>query len=509
MKIETTPRDDHQVKIVAELEPEVMEKFKRQAARKISQDARIPGFRPGKAPYDVVRRMYGEDVIQKEAIELMLDEVYPQVLKEAAVEPSGPGNLEEVVSENPPIFAFVVPLMPKVTLGEFHTIQKPYELPEVTDRQVDDVIKNLRANYSTATPVERPAEEGNLVSLKIKGTRVEPVEGEDADIIPENTLQMIVGENEYEVDDWPFEGFTRELVGLPINETKTVVHSYPEDDVDEKFRGKTVSIEATVLSVKDLVLPEMNDEFAQTLGEYQTLEALRTSIKQNLEETNRRDYENSYFSGLIDEISAISEIHYPPHLLQEEMDQVVHSLEHDLEGRKMDMPTYLKTINKEKEVFLEEEIKPVAKRRLERSLLLDEIARAEGVKLDTNDLQYEVAGVMQSLQSDPEISKLRGERAQQFAQNLTMETANRMLNRQVMDRLKAIATGQADAPAESSEPEPALVEENTPSEPESAPVEETTPSEPAEPASEPSPQEEATETEATGGKTAEDKPEQP
>ncbi len=503
-------------KLLPNSSPKSLEKFKRQAARKISQDARIPGFRPGKAPYDVVRRMYGEDAIQKEAIELMLDEVYPQVLKEAAVEPSGPGNLEEVISQDPPIFAFVVPLMPKVTLGEFHTIRKPYELPEVTESQVDDVIKNLRANYSTADPVERPAEEGDLVSLKIKGTLAEPAEGEDADIIPENTLQMIVGENEYEVDDWPFEGFTRELVGLPINETKTVVHSFPEDYVDEKFRGKTVSIEATVLSVKDLVLPELNDEFAQTLGEYPTLDALRASIRQSLEETNRREYENSYFSGLIDEISAVSEIHYPPHLLQEEMDQVVHSLEHDLEDRKMDMPTYLKTINKEKEAFLEEEIKPVAKRRLERSLLLDEVARAEGVKLDTNALQYQVASAMQSFQSDPEFSKLRGERAQQFAQNLTMETANRMLNQQVMDRLKAIATGEAEAQAESSEIEPALMEETTSPETaepvsEAAPQEETTSSEPepVEPASEPAPQEEATETGATGSETAEDKPEQP
>ena len=117
MKIETTTRDDHQVRIVAEFDPEFMEKFKHQAARKISQNAHIPGFRPGKAPYDVVRRTYGEDAIEKEAIEIMLDEVYPQVLKEAAIEPAGVGNLEEIISQNPPKFAFVVPLMPKVDPG--------------------------------------------------------------------------------------------------------------------------------------------------------------------------------------------------------------------------------------------------------------------------------------------------------------------------------------------------------------------------------------------------------
>lgn len=493
MKIETTPRDDHQVKIVAELEPELMEKFKRQAARKISQDARIPGFRPGKAPYDVVRRMYGEDTIEKEAIELMLDEVYPQILKEAAVEPSGPGNLESVVSQNPPVFSFVVPLMPKVTLGDLKTIHKAYELPEVTETQIETVIRNLRTNFSTATPVERPVQEGDLVSLKIHGTLAEPAEGESADIIPENTFQMIVGENDFEVDDWPFEGFSRELVGLAINETKTVVHAYPEDYVEEKFRGKTVSLETTVTSVKALQMPELNDEFAQSVGDYSTYEALEASIKQNLVETNQREYENTYFSELIDEIARISEVHYPPTLLQDEMDSVVHSLEHDLEDRKMDMPTYLKTLNKEKEAFLEEEIKPVAIRRLERSLLLDEIARVEGVKLDPGALQMEVAGVMQSLQNDPQVSKLKGERAQIFAQNLTMDTANRMLNRQVLARLKAIASGEPEAAAEASETAEAPTAEAVP---------------PAEPASETAPQEEAEEPKADEGETTPDKPEE-
>ena len=220
MKIETTPREDHQVRIVAEFEPEFMEKFKRQAARKISQDSKIPGFRPGKAPYEIVRRAYGEEMIQKEAIELMLDEVYPEVIKEADVKPSGPGDLEEIVSTNPPKFAFVVPLMPEVELGDYKSIRKEYAIPVVTEDQIDQVVKNLRANYSTAEPVDRPVEEGDLVSVKISGRLVNPGEGEEPDVFKENTVQMIVGENEFEVDDWPYEGFTRELIGMTANEEK-------------------------------------------------------------------------------------------------------------------------------------------------------------------------------------------------------------------------------------------------------------------------------------------------
>jgi trigger factor len=484
LKIETTSRDDHQVRIVAEFETEFMDKFKRQAARKISQDARVPGFRPGKAPYDIIRRMYGDETIEKEAVELMLDEVYVDILKEAAVEPGGPGNLEEIISYDPPKFAFLVPLMPKVELGDYQSLRKDFNLPATTEEQIEQVVKNLRTNYSTAEPVERPAQEGDLVAVKISGSLVQPQENDDPIVFKENSYQMIVGENEIEEDDWPYEGFTRELVGLSANEQKSIVHDYPQDYVEENLRGKQVALAVTVETVKSLTLPEVNDEFAQSLGGYANLEALRTSIRENLEETARRDYENTFFTGLIDEIIGISSIKYPPHVLDEEVEHVLHSLSHDLEDRKMDLPTYLKTLNKEKDAFVEEEIKPVARRRLERSLVMDEIGRAESIKLNPEDLQREVAGTIQALQSDPQVSKLRGEQAQSFAEGLTMETASRMLNHMVMERLKAIVTGEAEKLSEletvsASEPADEATQE-TPQAGEDTPAQENSEEKPTE-----------------------------
>lgn len=478
MKIETTIRDDYQARIVAEFEPEFMDKFKRQAARKISQDARIPGFRPGKAPYDVVRRMYGEEMIEKQAVELMLDEVYPQVLKEAAVEPSGMGNLDEIISYNPPTFAFIVPLTPKVELGDYKAIRRDYTAPVVDDSEVEQVLKNLRGNYSTAEAVERPVAEGDLVSVKVSGRLTNPVEGEEAEVFKENTVQMIIGENDFEDDDWPYEGYTRELVGLSVNEEKTVVHTYPEDYVEENLRGKEVSIVATVMAVKAFHMPEVTDEFAQSLGDFTTADALRNAIRQNLEENNSREYNENYYTQLFNELSATTKIFYPPHILQEEIESVLHSLEHDLEDRKMDMPTYLKTLGKEKETFIEEDIKPVAKRRLERALMIDAIARAEAIQLSQVDLQREVSKTLQMFQSDPEVSKLRGEKAQNFFQNVTMQTASQMLHRAVLNRFKSIASGQPETVTEAIDEMTSAVEpvaETDPVESAVEPVAETAP----------------------------------
>lgn len=395
-------------------------------------------------------------MVQDEAIELLLENEYPAILKQADVKVFGPGSLEKVISTTTPTFSFTVPLYPTVTLGDYRSIRMDYTPHVTTDDEVDQVVRNLRANYSTAEPVDRPAQEGDLVSVKVRGTLVNPAEGEEAEVIPEKSVQMIVGENDLEMDDWPYEGFSRELVGMSAGESKSVTHTYPDDYDDEKLHGKEVQISLAVENVKSLNLPAFNDEFAQSLGEFQTTEALLNSIRQNLETQSQRDYDTTYFNGLVDLIVKISEIHYPPQALEEEIDHVLHSFEHSLEDQKMDLPTYLKMLNKEKEAFIEEEVKPVAKRNLEKALVLDEIARSEGIKLDSEELQREVINSLQILGADPEFRKLRGTRAQNFTENLTMQTATRLLNRRVMDRLKAIATGQADF--ETPEPEDEIPE---------------------------------------------------
>ena len=210
MKIEKEFRDDQQVLLTAELDSEVLEQFKRRAARNISKQAKISGFRPGKAPYDVVLRLYGEQAIEQEAIELIVEDYYPRFLDEAAVDPSGPGTLQEIVSINPPKFNFLIPLKPSVELCDYRSIRKDYNLEAVTDEDVSKVIENLRQNYAESEPVDRPAQEGDLVFVKITGKLVDAAEDE-APVFNETPAELIVGGNEMRPDNWPFDGFTKEI----------------------------------------------------------------------------------------------------------------------------------------------------------------------------------------------------------------------------------------------------------------------------------------------------------
>lgn len=444
MKIETTPRDDHQVKVVAEFEADVLEKFKHRAARKIAQDAKIPGFRPGKAPYEVVRRFAGESAILSEAMELMIDDVYPEVVKEAGIKPYGPGNLDEVITYTPPTFAFVIPLEPEINLGDYRSVRQDYNPEPFDEKEVDRFFYQLRTNYATVEPAERPAQENDLVFLTYTGTLTHPAEGEEAVIDTDTPTQVLIKpEDQPQEESRPFAGIGRQLIGASANDERDFIHTFPEDAADEKVKGKEVAYHVKVQSVKSLALPELNDEFAQTMGEYTSYEAMRTSIRANMESSKHEEYDQTFFTQVVDKIREAAKVTYPPQALEEESEQVLHSIERDLSQQKMDLETYLKMRKLEKDAFIEQEVKPIATTRLVRSLIMDEISKQENLKVDPKQLESGFSSTLNELQVSGELPKMRKRFGDdRLANVVAMETASRLLNRLVLERLKAIATGQ-------------------------------------------------------------------
>ncbi len=447
MKIETVSRDDHQVQLVAEFDAELLEKYSRRAARKISQSAKIPGFRPGKAPYDVIKRVYGEDFIQQQAVELLVDDQYAEVLKEANIDPSGPGSLEEIVSVNPPKFSFIVPLMPVVELSDYKSIRQEYSPEPIGEEEVEDFLKNIRTNFATSEPVDRPIEEGDLVYTLLSGKLTDPGEDEDPEIIKETPHQFVVGGSEYQPDDFPYEGFSKELLGLSEGDEKTVQYTFPEDAPFEKLQGKSAEFQVKVQSIKVLVLPEVNDEFAGQVGPYETADQMLEEIRKQLEKSKQQAYEEQYYADLSDEkIVKESTVKYPPHMLEEEIEHTLKDISENLARQHMDLDTYLKIQKKDRETFIEEEVKPAAEMKLARALVLEEIAKAEQLELDRGELETAVAQTMMELQQMPGFEEYKpAQKLRSLTNAVTMDTANRLYNQRLLSHLKAIATGELEA----------------------------------------------------------------
>jgi trigger factor len=471
LKIETQAREDHQVKVEAEFEPSALEKYKHQAARKISQKGKIPGFRPGKAPYEVIVRLYGEPTIEEEAVEIMVEDVYPQILTEAKIEPSGPGSLQDISKKDPLKFTFIVPLEPVVDLARYREIRKKYSLKVVTSKQVDEFISRLQKNMSTAEPVERPAQIGDLVSLKLGATLLNPGKDDKPELLKDSPLQVVVGDKDPEQNDFLYDGFSENLINLAANDEKSFLYTYPTDSKFEKLRGKEVEFHATIQTVKSLHLPELDDTFAQSVGEFETMEKLRESIKLQIENREKAEYEDTYFDELLEKVMAQSTIKYPPQMLEHEMEHVTESVVEDLSKQKMELDTYLKTIKKEKEIWLEEEIKPAAKKRLERSLVMNEISKAEKIQIKDEELKNEFTNMVSEMQSSSDFKQLEKQlKTERVANAMAMEAATRLIQRNVLNRLKDIATGKAQEIVEPASDEKVDAKTTQPSEKAAEPV---------------------------------------
>jgi trigger factor len=445
LKYEKKELKNHQIEITAEADQQLFEDYKFVAARKISKSAKIPGFRPGKAPYDVVLRLYGQEVIDERAVEELINKIYPEVIEKSGIDPYGPGKLEEIISTNPPKYKFIIPLAPVVEIEDYAQIQKAYKLPKVTNSDVDHVVEDLRTNYATAKETDRAAALGDLVTVKITTTLKNPKEDQKAEILKETPHQVILGDHA-EDEQFPFKGFMEKLVGMKKGETKNFSHKYKKDTIYQNLQGQEADFAIEITDVKELVKPEINEEFAKMMGT-DSVENLRNSIKDQLETGKRNEYENQYFDELLESLVKKAKIKYPPEMLDKETEDVLGNFEQNIAQQNLDLDTYLKVNKLERDKFIEDEIKPAAKKRLEQALILEQISKAEKVKIDQNELQAEYSRSFMKMRSDPEYQKIQKRLTTKgISDALVMQAANRLMHKNTLNRLKEIANGEEKKP---------------------------------------------------------------
>ncbi len=435
LKIEKTIEENHEAKVVVEIEPEKMDVYKRRAARKISERGKIAGFRPGKAPYDMVVRNYGEQAIIEQAVDYLIDAEYSNILKEADVNPGAAGSLESIDSLEPPKFTFRVPLAPEADLGDIHSLRMPYEWSAPDEQAIEAAVEELRQMYATTENVEREVQEDDYVLVDVKSETPE---------LNRTGFAAFLRKEERDTE-WPYNGFARELVGLKPGDTKTITHSFPAEWEIESLREKNVELELTVKTVRAVSLPELNDELAKTAGAGETLEELHEAVKKDVEARSKAEYDDKYFVDLIEKIKEGATLKYHQHSLDHESEHVLEDLSQRLSQQNMDLDTYFKLRNTTREQFVEEEVKPVARKRFERSLILDEIVRSENIQVDNESLDAEFTQTLSSLaMQGVDLTKISGGRKgqQRVAQSIAMESANRVLTRRALDTLKSIATGE-------------------------------------------------------------------
>ncbi len=463
LNIEKQYQEDHSVKLIVEVDAEKMDAYKKRAAAKISQRGNIPGFRPGKAPYHIVERTYGAGAITEQAVDMFIDAEYSNLLKEADVNPGASGSLENIESLDPPKFVFNVPLAPETNLGDYLSVRMPYEWQEPGQEEVDAALEDLRQMYASTETVERAAQPGDYLLVDVASHTPE---------LNRTGFATFIREEDRDTE-WPYNGFAKELVGLQAGGSKTVQHAFPEDWELEELRGKDTQMTVTVKTVRGVTLPELNDEFAKTTGAGETVEELKEAVRRDVNARSQSAYDDKYFMELLEKVKEVATIKYHAQTLEHEGGHVLQDLAQRLARQNMDLETYFKIRDTTQEAFFESEVKPVAKKRLERSLLLDEIVRVEKIEMDDEALNAEFGNTVNSLSMQGmDFSKVRGGKKGQreLSQMIAMESASRVMTRKALEMFKSIATGnykpfeERQAEAKQAAEDAAVEQESTPAE---------------------------------------------
>jgi trigger factor len=385
----------------------------------------IPGFRKGKAPRSIVESYVGRTALLNEALDYMIPETLHSVLKDEDIQAFAEPQIE-ITEMEPVTFKAVVPLEPTVDLGQYTDIRVEKVPVEITDEQIDDVIQRLRQESAPWEPAERPIQYGDLLTIDVIGN----IEGEE--VVNDQGIDYIPEEGNV----LPFPGFASNLEGMKEQENKSFTITIPEDYPREQFAGKECAFELTILSIKEKTLPDLDDEFAKGIGDgYDTLEDLFSNVRDRLSQEADVEANREVESKTIEALVESASIDASEMLYEREMENMQQERERMLRNQSLDMDTYLSYIGKTSEEF-QEELRPTARERLTRFLVLRKLAELESIAVSPDEIQSEVDTIIESA----------GDNAEQMRRNLSTEAVlnnieSSLLNQKLMTRLVEISQG--------------------------------------------------------------------
>jgi trigger factor len=370
LKIETERLENCQLALTIEVNEERTQRALRNVARRISRQAKIPGFRPGKAPYNVVAGMFGKEALYQEVVDELGEAVYKEALEETGLEPFGQAQLTGYETD-PLVLKMVVPLAPVVELGDYRQMRLEADEETIRDEEVNEALRRIQEQNTFWEPVKRPTQWGDLAIVDIEGT----AKGET--VIGNKGRELIL-----EADSpYPLPGFSDQLLGMTVNEQKEFTLTYPEDSENEKLAGQRAHFKVHLQDLKQKVVPGIDDDLARTVGSYETLEDLEAELRRELQAKAEEEFANRALTALVER----SEIEFPPMMLEREIDDWLGELDRSLRRQGLNLENYLAMRKLTEEAF-RQEVSPQVGERLKRSLALGKLAELEGLDIESDEV---------------------------------------------------------------------------------------------------------------------------
>ena len=426
MKVTLERLPESRVQIDIEVESDRLTKSLDAAYRRLAPKAKVPGFRPGKAPRALTEKYIGPDRLMNEAIDKLLPEVYNEAIEEQDVNAIAQPELDEL-KVDPLRIKFIVPVRPTVEISSYKSIRIEPETAEVTPEMLDEQITLIRRRYATQVPIDRGIEWNDILIADVSGETdgdrfVEDVDAE----FPLREGQLLF-----------VEGLAEAFLGMKKGEKKTFEIAIPEDFRVERLQGKTASFTISVKEVKEEQLPELDDDLAQQVNadEFPTFDALRQRVRADLEKALTEQAENAYRTKAVDALVEGATVEFPRVLTEREID---HMIRDSMGNDSSQYAAYLRRVGRSESEY-REALREAAEARVKRSLALSELAEAEGLDVSAEEIEGELAKLIEPLGDDAERFR------QMFGSEEGISTIRRnVLTRKTLERLATIARGEAE-----------------------------------------------------------------
>ena len=374
--------DNSRVKLTVDIDADALEHAMEEAYRKNVKKINIPGFRKGKAPRRIIELNYGPDVFLEDAVEILLPRAYKKAVDETQIEPvdQPEADIEQIARGEGATFTFTVDVYPELKLGNYKNLQVEREIVKIDDEDVERVLKQQQERNSQLVVAERTVvQNGDFCVFDFIGyVDGKPFSGGAAE---NHTLE--IGSGQF------IPGFEEQMVGLEVGETKEIEVTFPEEYHAEELAGKDATFKITVKEIKERVLPELDDEFAKDISDFETLEELRADIRKNLEDEATRRTNDQMENRLLELIAEDSQVEIPESMIK-------HQAEHQLQyffqrfmGQGINEEMYLQMTGQSREELLEQ-FEPAAKTQIIHDLILEAIKEEEGIVVSEEEVNDQI-----------------------------------------------------------------------------------------------------------------------
>lgn len=425
MSLQVEKLEKNMAKLTIEVSAEELEKAIQNAYLKNKGKINMPGFRKGKAPRVMIEKMYGKGVFYEDAANALIPKAYSDAVDGCDLDIVSQPEIDvtQLEAGKPFIFTAEVAVKPEVTLGDYKGVEVPKKEIEVTEEEIAAELKKEQENNSRTIDVDdRAVQDGDMVTLDFEGF----VDGEAFDGGKGTDYPLTIGSNSF------IPGFEDQLIGAVLNEEKLVNVTFPEDYQAEELAGKPAVFKCMVKKIEMKELPELDDEFAKDVSEFETLEEYKADIKKNLEGKKAEDAKREKENAVVDKIIENAQMEIPDAMLETQVRQMVDDFARRMQSQGLSMEQYCQFTGLTMEK-ISDEMKPQAMKRIQSRLVLEKIAEVENIQPTEEQIEEEIkkmaemyqmeADKLKEMMGDYEMTQMKKDMAVQEAVTLATEAA--------------------------------------------------------------------------------------